>query len=485
MSRLTIASPRDTRVKHLYSRGGMLYLRLHIPVKARAALGSPKRTHFEYRLGTRDLSVAKHAAPSIIANWKAQIRRALRGATLTLDDMKAGAYAELKHAYESLGDLAPHALNGFGAGLYRDREGEPDAPLMPHHGSKGLGLVALDVLRTLGVDHPSDAQLIAMRSIVLENDRLAIATRQAGTPLPPAPDGLTKETSFVALVDDWVEALKPKLGRKSLEQRRSAVMRFAKGFPAIESVTRTAVLAWADRQLEGKTRASVKRTAADVKHYWKFLQRKGHVPESFNPFAKLGLEGGKEEVTRQCFTPEEARRVIVAAARTSKELGDFTRIAAFTGCRREEITSLKAADVNLTERTIAIVKGKTTAARRTIPLHPALLPTMTRLATGAKPDSYVLADLRPDKNGDRGVEIGKAFGKLKNKLGFGEAHCFHSWRHSIVAQLQAKQQDVNVICAIAGHKLQALSYYKHTPPMAILRAAVEMIRYGRDTQPTP
>ncbi|MGO8866597.1 MAG: tyrosine-type recombinase/integrase [Alphaproteobacteria bacterium] len=485
-------------MKHLYARGGMFYVRVRIPTKLRAALGNAKRTHFEYRLGTDDSEKAKIAAAPIIANLKAQIRRAKRGAALTVDDMKVAAYSELRRAYESIGDLTsiPGRLQALAAALDRDTEGEPDAPLLPH--SKGLGLAAADLLKSLGVDHPSDSQLVIARGVILDRYRVAVAARRADVPLPAAPVSTGEApndagTAFGVLVEEWTAALKsnPKLGRKSVEQRHSAVMRFSKDFPTIDSVTRTAVLTWADKQLEAKTRASVKRMLADVKHYWKFLQRKGRVPESFNrdgdltPFTKLRLEGGKEEVTRQCFTPEEARRIMVAAARTSKELGDFTRIAAFTGCRREEITSLKAADVNLAERMITIVKGKTTAARRTIPLHPALLPTMTRLVIGAKPDSYVLADLRADKNGDRGVEIGKAFGKLKDKLGFGETHCFHSWRHSIVAQLQAKQQDVNVICAILGHELQAMSYYKHTPPMAILRAAVEMIRYGRHTQPTP
>lgn len=369
-------------VKGLYCRAGRYFVRATIPPDCRVAFGKhPDRVSFlTVNLDTSDRAEAKLRAPVEFAKLKAMIRLA----------RKQPGRIELERAYSSIGSLAPHALERLAATLDKDMEGERDMPLLPHHGDKGLGLIACDFLKDLGIESPSDEQILRARGWVLQNDRLAVALRRANAALPPAPEDTGEAASnaskpLIVALDEWVDALD--VTEKTRQQRRKAIMRFSKDFRLIGDVSRAAVQAWMDGL--GLAPGSLKRLKADIRGYWEHLERKGLAREEVQPFHKLSIPKPKNG-KRKAFTPEEVTRIMnAAAAGKDQVLADLIQIAAFTGMRREEICSLKRENINLKAGVIKIDGGKSEAAEREIPIHSALRPTLQRLAASAP--GYVLA----------------------------------------------------------------------------------------------
>ena len=97
-------------------------------------------------------------------------------------------------------------------------------------------------------------------------------------------------------------------------------------------------------------------------------------------------------------------------------LNDLIRLGAYTGCRIEELCSLKLVDVS--SEAISIVDPKTPAGKREIPLHKEIRQLVTRLKDTST-DGYLISGLGFNKYGNRSNAVGKRFGRLKRKLGFG------------------------------------------------------------------
>jgi len=78
-------------------------------------------------------------------------------------------------------------------------------------------------------------------------------------------------------------------------------------------------------------------------------------------------------------------------------------------------------------------------------------------------DAYLISGLSRDKYGNRSVQIGKRFGRLKTRLGFkGRQLVFHSFRHSFAtALLQADVRQVTVDL-LMGHQSGRLSVDRYS-----------------------
>lgn len=148
----------------------------------------------------------------------------------------------------------------------------------------------------------------------------------------------------------------------------------------------------------------------------------------------------------------------------------------WTGARIESLCALKVVDVK--GDYFSIADDKTEAGTRDVPIHSRLMPTIKRLCRESK-DGYVLSGLTPDKYGDRSAAIGKRFGHLKSKLGFGESHVFHSFRHTVVGQLESRGVPENVAADIVGHEKPRITYglYSGRNPLDVMREAIEKLSY--------
>ena len=158
----------------------------------------------------------------------------------------------------------------------------------------------------------------------------------------------------------------------------------------------------------------------------------------------------------------------------------LTAIAAYTGMRREEVAELKTSSV---DGDIFIVEaGKTVAAVRRVPVHPALAPLVRQLLKTSK-DGFLISDLLrggPDKK--RAWYVGKRFGRAIRSLGILDPSLdFHALRGTVITQMEAAGIPESTIQLIVGHKRQGITFgvYSAGVPDATKRAAIGHISYGK------
>lgn len=162
------------------------------------------------------------------------------------------------------------------------------------------------------------------------------------------------------------------------------------------------------------------------------------------------------EDEREPFTPEEVGKLLLAAeAKGDHDMAALIWIAMWTGCRIEELCSLKVDEVG-TDR-IRVREAKTKAGNRVVPLHPRAKPMVAKLKERSK-DGYLLSGLTFNKYGDRSNAIGKRFGKMKTKMGFEPPHVFHSIRKTVVRLLENAGVTEGVTADIVGHNKQSITY---------------------------
>jgi integrase len=108
------------------------------------------------------------------------------------------------------------------------------------------------------------------------------------------------------------------------------------------------------------------------------------------------------------------------------------------------------------------------------------MPTVRRLI-GKRHEGYVLADLKPNKFGDRSNAIGKRFGRLKTAAGFGNSHVFHSIRKTVVTLLENGGVSENVAADIVGHEKPRITYglYSEGATLEVKRAALAKLQYPK------
>jgi integrase len=104
------------------------------------------------------------------------------------------------------------------------------------------------------------------------------------------------------------------------------------------------------------------------------------------------------------------------------------------------------------------MRGKTDAGDRDVPIHPKIVDLIHRLAADPDPEGYLIRSRAENQYGLRATIIGKEFSLLKTRLGYGEAHTFHSIRHTVSHLFEAAECPEGVAQDIIGHKKLNLTY---------------------------
>ncbi len=286
---------------------------------------------------------------------------------------------------------------------------------------------------------------------------------------------------FTEHLDEWLSTVRTKV--KTQDRQRSDVMRFAREFEMVQDVTRPEVRRWITKLMNGDGLApkTVQRILSGLRGYWRYLQSIGVAGEDDEPFAKLDVaRHAKQTSPRSVRQPFESNDVVklldAAIERGDDHLADLIRLGMWTGCRREELCSLKVEKVK--GDYFVIEDAKTKAGWRDVPIHTDLQQTMARLVDQSE-DGYVLSGLAANKYGDRSNGIGKRFGRLKTELGFGPQLVFHSIRKTVVTIFENAGVPENVVADIVGHEKTTMTYglYSGGVSLAVKREALEKLAY--------
>ena len=195
--------------------------------------------------------------------------------------------------------------------------------------------------------------------------------------------------------------------------------------------------------------------------------------------ARVGKAAGES------WTPYEPAEVVqlhkAALAKNDQDLADLIQFASYTGCRIEEIGRISTSTTifeNDQPVGFKVEDSKTDAGIRTIPIHPALLPLyQQRLATAQ--DGYLFAG-KQDKAGKRLNAVQQRFTKLKREQKFTDRHVFHSFRGTVITQLEQAGASPLSITSIVGHKRGSITFDVYSAGASLQQKleAISLLRFN-------
>jgi integrase len=212
-----------------------------------------------------------------------------------------------------------------------------------------------------------------------------------------------------------------------------------------------------------------------------------------NPFEGQRLKG-VARVHYEPFTDDELATLFADAKleirpekhTTATALPWCALIAAFTGCRRDEIASLTASDIKQTDGIwfFDIRDGKTENAERVVPIHHALIDAGLLKYRKALPHgSRLFPSLKgsPSAPNKIGKALGYAFEAWRKRLGIvREGVNFHSFRHTVGDRLRkagVAKDDRGFLLGHADVEMQNKVYGHDGPGLHRLKAIVEKLNY--------
>lgn len=265
--------------------------------------------------------------------------------------------------------------------------------------------------------------------------------------------------------------------QKTKDMQRSDILRFAGAFPHFEGVTNKEVRAWF-RSLGVKANTQL-RIKSSVSSYWSWCVEEHDlsVPPCLDAVvAPRSKSKSARKQERQPYTDKDYR-ALLRASEGDPVLHDLIRLGAHTGCRIEELCSLRLEDVSSVS--ISIKDPKTPAGIREIPIHK----DIRKLVGGLKKtstDGYLISGLTFNKYGNRSNAVGKRFGRLKKKLDFGPSHVFHSFRNTLARKLEEAGIPENIAARIVGHEFSTMTYglYSGGVSLEVKQEAINQIGYS-------
>lgn len=264
---------------------------------------------------------------------------------------------------------------------------------------------------------------------------------------------------------------------KTADMQRRDLMLFVTKFKYAHNATKAKVKEWVNVTLgaeQGLSLATRRRMISPASVYWAYLEdNKGLTLPS--PFVKVLPPKPKKrtkveiQAQRKSFRVADYHKLLTAC--DDDNLKDLITLGAYTGCRIEELCSLKL--INAYSDRIEIVDAKTEAGWRTIPIHPHIAQTVARLVDTSV-DGHLLSGLTFNQYGYRSNAIGKKFGRLKTSLGYGKDYVFHSLRKGFATQLENATIPVTVVARLMGHEIEGQTFGNYSDGLAFegLRQAI-------------
>jgi integrase len=391
------------------------------------------KTKFYETTGTSDLKIAQSLASLKVIKWKAEIATAR---TATEDPILSSA-TELKRL---LGSSPSHLVKEI-------------------------------------IEEQTEKLLIEKGELVASTFN-AVAT------------GKTK--LLVNFIPEWINHQRKRtVSEKTITQMKSDVDQLISYLPTSNLLIHKHTSLWIKLIAKNGnlSASSVTRIIGSCRNFYKYLKYVDEIPEDekevFIVPKEYKISKGKNTKAinlREPWIPFENDELIQIYIESAKKsdiaLCKLIRIAAYTGARIEEICSLHKEHVSLNKESIKIIKSKTNAGERLIPIHSDILPLVNELLKNEDP-VYLIPNLTKSKYDDRSNAIGKRFGRLKKKMSFSKLHVFHSIRKTVSTQLENALVLENISADILGHQKPNMTYghYSGGTILDVKRKAIQNLHY--------
>ena len=385
---------------NIQKRGNLYHARLGIPSDLRDKFN---KREFKQSLETSDRQEAEIRALAVVSKWKRQIAAA-RGSLDAIEKMAADIRVETDYS-------EPHVETGMTGKDWH--------------------------IESIADSFNDEEKEIRFRNIAMG-----------------------RKTPFITFLDKFLEQWE--VDQKTKDMASSFIKKIGNHFKSIESISRPEVLRLVRK--DSSANSTKTKNFAFARRYWKYLEDEGIVNlEARNPFSELNLKTNKkkaEAVVRKAFSKADIESLHGEALKSEDRiLGDLIALGAYTGARIDELCELTVDDVLIAEgvQVLSIRDAKTKAGVRSVPVHPELKTLIKRLVEQTQ-DGYLVLNQTSNKYQKRSNALGKRFGRLKKKLGFGADFVFHSIRKTVITELENAGIPEGISADIVGHEKKTMTY---------------------------
>lgn len=419
------------------TRGDKTYysVQVAVPKERRGVVGKSALTRY---VGAVTLADAKRRAPAIVAELQAEIRVA--GELAAFDQNRAGVEA-------------------FGP-----------TPEQVAEARRVLAAVGLDVVDA------NVAERVTLSRIDRERESVV-----GGTVADATPDDGTVWGVYLGWLEYKVNTGRQTQSKARGERQRGRVAREFCEFVGLDKPFADIDHVDGQRFKAELLSKGLKAKTVDTKINGISGCFKDRRPGTLNPFAGLNDKKSvyaEQEESRADFTDSQVIALLDASG------GDaawhwYLTVAAYTGARLSELLALERGDfdfkdglIRFNQRTI----GKTPAARRSVPMHPALR-GLRKYVEGCEGRPFPFST----------STVGRRFPALQAEVGATETKIdgqeyrvsFHSFRHGFKTRLLNAGVSTDMVDILIGHSRQGLNalYGKRPPPLDTLRKVVRKLRY--------
>ncbi|OUD10012.1 hypothetical protein BVC71_00370 [Marivivens niveibacter] len=432
----------------LEKRRQLWYAVLDVPKDVQSKLGTKR---FFKSTKQKDREKAQILASKWDSDWRARIHEARHGkhtiskSALTYEEKQRLVFSEASEWRERIGMAADPATREFHIDDMKENAKE-----------------------YLDPEDPEEANGDALATLFVE-----IALGEC-SPLRPHLDGFIAE-------------LRRDVQSKTVDLYSNAIVQFLDNFENTRDVTAAAIQGYFEGlRNEGRADNTLGRDLAAMRRFWTYLQTKGAVSSERDPFSSVRSTSRKGQNRQgrakhyEPFTPNESVELLRGALeKRDAPLAILVLLALWTGARIESLCSLQWAQVD--GKTIHL-KDKTDAGNRRVPIHPKLSPVINKLRE-ASTNEFVIPDLSATKKtGARSNAVGKRFGHLKTRMGHEkQTKVFHSFRKTVVTQLEQNGVPETITAAIVGHEVGTMTYglYSGGPSFEQKLQAIQTLSYPR------
>ncbi len=205
---------------------------------------------------------------------------------------------------------------------------------------------------------------------------------------------------------------------------------------------------------------------------WNAAENRGMVPEASNP-CRLVVKN-RERRRERFLSEEEFRRLgrLLAEAETRKGVSVHAvaaiRLLLLTGCRRNEILTMRWDDVDLEARELNLVDSKTGA--RTVPLSPEAVEVLLNIPR-VDGNPYVI----PGKIRGRHLRnLNDPWSLIRKRAGIEDMR-LHDCRHSFASRALALGEGLPMIGRLLGHaQVETTARYAHLARDSVRESAIRI-----------
>lgn len=288
--------------------------------------------------------------------------------------------------------------------------------------------------RRLQAQFNPNAYLLKIQSAITDLRFVGAASTNLVPDFQTATKGKPSTPKLKDLCDEYMKVYSDRRSYSTLQKSARAVDAFTKSIkrPAITigGIGRRMVTEFLEANQGKFSPQTLQNWLTSLGSLYEFAKRRYDAIPDSNPFHGHNLEARRTIESYQPFEPDQMQKLLDAA---EPEIRNIITMGLFSGCRLDELASLKKLDIQTVEgvRCFYISKSKTKAGIRHVPIHSRLSAIVDEYLNHTYGEYlFPQANRINRKDGKKGPFYSQAFTRLRHRVlpTATDRQCFHSLR---------------------------------------------------------